>query len=88
VPGPVSDVPAEADHQPALRGDGYLVDRRVELLWSAIKKRELANLAGDHLADVDDATQRGIHRIGQNNQLPWSFLAHTGLPIQPPHPQN
>ncbi|MFF3404450.1 hypothetical protein ACFYW6_39380, partial [Streptomyces sp. NPDC002659] len=31
---------------------------------------------------------RGIHRIGQNNQLPWSFLAHTGLTIQPPHPQN
>jgi transposase len=60
----------------------------VELLWSAIKKRELSNLAGDHLADVADATERGIHRIGQNNQLPWSFLAHTGLPIQPPHPQN
>jgi hypothetical protein len=27
----------------------------VELLWSAIKTRELANLAGDHLADVADA---------------------------------
>jgi transposase len=60
----------------------------VELLWSAIKKRELANLAGDHLADVADATERGIHRISQNHQLPWSFLAHTGLTIQPPHPQN
>lgn len=27
----------------------------VELLWSATKTRELANLAGDHLADVADA---------------------------------
>ncbi|MEU6472460.1 transposase [Streptomyces massasporeus] len=32
----------------------------VELLWSSLKKRELANLAGDHLADV--ATEQGIHR--------------------------
>ncbi|MFD5430165.1 transposase [Streptomyces sp. NPDC127084] len=28
----------------------------VELLWSSLKKRELANLAGDHLADIADAT--------------------------------
>ncbi|MFD9934090.1 transposase [Streptomyces massasporeus] len=34
----------------------------VELLWSSLKKRELANLAGDHLADVADATEQGIHR--------------------------
>ncbi|MEU9124941.1 transposase [Streptomyces sp. NPDC048506] len=60
----------------------------VELLWSAIKTRELANLAGDHLADVADATERGIHRISQNDQLPWSFLTHTGLTIHPPHPPN
>ncbi|MEV8395512.1 MULTISPECIES: transposase [unclassified Streptomyces] len=60
----------------------------VELLWSSIKNRELANLAGDHLADLADATERGIHRINQNNQLPWSFLTHTGLTIHPPHPQN
>ncbi|MGW0316572.1 transposase [Streptomyces flavidovirens] len=51
----------------------------VELLWSSLKKRELANLAGDHLADVADATEQGIHRINQNRQLPWSFLTHTGL---------
>ncbi|MFF7725870.1 transposase [Streptomyces sp. NPDC008001] len=30
----------------------------VELLWSSIKTRELANLASDHLADV---AERGIH---------------------------
>ncbi|MFE9122365.1 transposase [Streptomyces sp. NPDC007172] len=60
----------------------------VELLWSSIKKRELANLAGDHLADVADATEQGIHRINNNPQLPWSFLTHTGLTIHPPHPPN
>ncbi|MEU3597975.1 transposase [Streptomyces sp. NPDC006798] len=60
----------------------------VELLWSSLKKRELANLAGDHLADVADATEQGIHRINANPRLPWSFLAHTGLTIHPPHPPN
>ncbi|MFG2425861.1 hypothetical protein ACGFWD_43695 [Streptomyces sp. NPDC048448] len=57
----------------------------VELLWSAIKTRELANLAGDHLADVADAAERGIHRVCSSQQLPWSFLAHTGLSIPPNH---
>ncbi|AQW49471.1 hypothetical protein SHXM_02934 [Streptomyces hygroscopicus] len=60
----------------------------VELLWSAIKARELANLAGDHLADVADAAERGIHRICSNEQLPWSFLTHTGLTIHPEPPRN
>ncbi|MEV6841775.1 hypothetical protein AB0N17_46665 [Streptomyces sp. NPDC051133] len=60
----------------------------MELLWSSLKKRELANLAGDHLADVADATEQGIHRINTNPQLPWSFLAHTGPTIHPPHPPN
>ncbi|MBB4986383.1 hypothetical protein GGE06_008164, partial [Streptomyces sp. SFB5A] len=30
----------------------------------------------------------GIHRINQNPQLPWSFLAHTGLTLHPPTPWN
>ncbi|MEU3402284.1 transposase [Streptomyces filamentosus] len=60
----------------------------VELLWSSLKKRELANLAGDHLADVADATEQGIQRINTNPQPPCSFLAHTGLTIHPPGPQN
>ncbi|WP_381802822.1 transposase [Streptomyces niveus] len=42
----------------------------VELLWSSLKKRELANLAGGHLADVADATEQGIHRINANPRLP------------------
>ncbi|WP_281192589.1 hypothetical protein [Streptomyces vietnamensis] len=42
----------------------------MELLWSSLEKRELANLAGDHLADVAEATEEGIHRINQNRQPP------------------
>ncbi|GHJ97886.1 putative transposase [Streptomyces sp. NE5-10] len=38
----------------------------VELLWSSLKKRELANLAGDHLADVADAAEQSIRRINTN----------------------
>ncbi|MFE6127534.1 transposase [Streptomyces sp. NPDC056437] len=60
----------------------------VELLWSSLKKRELTNLAGNHLADVVDATEQGIHRVNQNPQLPWSFLTHTGLTIHPTTPPN
>ncbi|MGW3387880.1 transposase [Streptomyces cinereoruber] len=60
----------------------------VELLWSSLKKRELANLAGDHLANVADVTEQGIHRINGNPQLPWSFLAHTSLTLHPPAPPN
>ncbi|MFF9753765.1 transposase [Streptomyces sp. NPDC014344] len=60
----------------------------MELLWSSLKKRELATCAGDHLDDVADATGQGIHRISHNQQLSWSFLAHTGLTIHPPRPRN
>ncbi len=60
----------------------------VEMLWPAIKTRELANVAGDHLVDVADAAERGINRICEDDRLPWSFLAHTGLEIQPPTPHN
>ncbi|MGK5543570.1 transposase [Streptomyces sp. URMC 127] len=57
----------------------------VELLRSSIKTRELANLAD--VADAE-ATERSIHRICSNEQLPWSFLTHTGLIIHPQQPQN
>ncbi|MFG2585975.1 hypothetical protein [Streptomyces malaysiensis] len=55
----------------------------MELLWSAIKTRELANLTGDHLADT---AERAIRRVSSDGQLPWSFLTHTRLTIhtQPP----
>ncbi|MFF0479152.1 transposase [Streptomyces sp. NPDC004284] len=63
----------------------------VELLWSSLQKRELANLAGNHLADVADVadvTEQGIRRINQNDRLPCSFLTPTGLTIHPSTPQN
>ncbi|MFD3537731.1 transposase [Streptomyces sp. NPDC058661] len=80
---------AEQDWLALERSPAYAPELNpVELLWSSLKKRELANPAGDHLADVADATEQGIHRINQNRQLPWSFLAHTGLTLHPPTPQN
>ncbi|MFE9045498.1 hypothetical protein ACFY9F_35680 [Streptomyces sp. NPDC012421] len=60
----------------------------MKLLWSSLKKRELPNLACDHLADVADATEQGIHRINTNPQLPRPFLTHTGLTPHPPDPRN
>ncbi|WP_369181847.1 hypothetical protein [Streptomyces mutabilis] len=42
----------------------------VESLWSSLKQRELANLAGDHLADVADATEQGGHRINAASRPP------------------
>ncbi|MDT0471065.1 transposase [Streptomyces sp. DSM 41014] len=50
----------------------------VELLWSSLKKRELANLVGDHLADV---AEQGIHRINHNPPLPGSFLSNAHWPL-------
>ncbi|MDS1270840.1 hypothetical protein RIF23_11060 [Lipingzhangella sp. LS1_29] len=59
------------------------------MLWSAIKTRELANFAGEHLSEVADAAEAGITRIRTNDEhLPWSFLAHTGLELHPQTPQN
>ncbi|MHC3475672.1 IS630 family transposase [Streptomyces sp. 7R007] len=58
----------------------------VELLWSAIKTCELANLAGDHLADVADAAERGIQRVCSSEQLPWSFPSHTPASPSTPSP--
>ncbi|EFG10373.1 hypothetical protein [Streptomyces clavuligerus] len=50
----------------------------MELLWSSLKKRELANLAG--------LAEQGIHRVNNNPKPPCSFLTHTGPTIHPPHP--
>jgi DDE superfamily endonuclease len=58
----------------------------VEYLWSNLKGVELANYAGDQLVQVADAAEQGIHRVCDDQQLVWSFLAHTGLTLdhQPP----
>lgn len=58
----------------------------VELLWSSMKKHELANLAGHHLSEVAQAAETAIHRITTQEHLPHSYLAHTGLQLHPQTP--
>ncbi|MBB4980440.1 transposase [Streptomyces nymphaeiformis] len=80
---------AEQDWLTLERSPAYAPEPNpVELLWSSLKKHELANLAGDHLAAVADATEQGIRRINDNPRLPWSFLAHTRLTLHPLTPLN
>jgi DDE superfamily endonuclease len=51
----------------------------VEGLWANLKGGELADFAGDSLAEVADQAQRGIQRICDSDSLVVGFLAHTGL---------
>ncbi len=61
---------------------GYAPDLDpVEALWANLKGVELANLAGDTLADVTAAAERGIHRIRGTPHLAYSFLRHCGLSL-------
>jgi len=58
----------------------------VEYLWANLKGVELANFAGDAVVEVADAAERGVHRVCDDRQLVWSFLAHTGLTLDATHP--
>jgi hypothetical protein len=61
---------------------GYAPDLNpVEALWSNLKGVELANLAGDTLAEVTAAAERGIQRIRGTPHLAFSFLRHCGLSL-------
>ena len=53
----------------------------VEALWANLKGVELANLAGDTLAEVIAAADRGIQRIRDTHHLAYSFLRHCGLSL-------
>jgi hypothetical protein len=53
----------------------------VEYLWANLKGVELANFAGDSVIEVADAAEQGIRRVCDDQQLVWSFLAHTGLTL-------
>jgi hypothetical protein len=57
-------------------------------LWTNLKGVELANFAGDTVVEVADAAERGVHRVCDNQQLVWSFLAHTGLTLDDQNPPN
>jgi hypothetical protein len=60
----------------------------VEGLWANLKGVELANFAGDTVVEVADAAEQGIHRVCDDQQLVWSFLAHTGLTLDHQHLSN
>ena len=53
----------------------------VEYLWANLKGGELANCAGDSVAEVADQAQHGIHRVCDSDSLVVGFLAHTGLSL-------
>ena len=59
---------------------GYSPDLNpVETLWGNVKGQELANLCPDDLDEVADALQRGMQRVGANQDLARGFLSHAGL---------
>jgi DDE superfamily endonuclease len=53
----------------------------VEYLWANLKGVELANCAGDTVAEVADQAHRGIQRVCASDSLAVGFLAHTGLSL-------
>ena len=55
----------------------------VEYLWANLKDLELANLPTTTLAEVADATEQGIQRVCNHEDLVLGFLAHTGLALDP-----
>jgi hypothetical protein len=52
-----------------------------EYLWANLKGVELANFAGDTVAEVADQAHRGIQRVCDSDSLVVGFLAHTGLSL-------
>jgi putative transposase len=61
---------------------GYAHDLNpVELVWSSLKGRELANLCPDTIDEARDAADAGLTRIGSSYQLCFNFLDHTGLSL-------
>jgi transposase len=55
----------------------------VEYLWANLKAVELANRPTTTLAEVADATEQGIQRVCNHQDLVLGFLAHTSLALDP-----
>jgi transposase InsO family protein len=55
----------------------------VEFLWANLKGKggELANFAGDTVAEVADQAHQGVQRVCDSDSLVVGFLAHTGLSL-------
>jgi putative transposase len=61
---------------------GYAPDLNpVELVWGNVKTVELANLCPDTIDEVEMAADAALERIGNNQQLCFNFLGHTGLSL-------
>lgn len=59
---------------------GYAPDLNpVETLWGNVKGQELANRCAEGLAEAATAVNSGMRRVGQSQQLVFSFLHHAGL---------
>ena len=54
----------------------------VEYLWANLKGGELANFAGDTVAEVAGQAQQGIRRVCDSDSLAVGFLAPTGLTLK------
>jgi len=53
----------------------------VELVWGNVKSRELANLCPETIDDAEVVADAGLLRIGNDEQLCFNFLEHTGLSL-------
>jgi hypothetical protein len=51
------------------------------LVWGNVKSRELANLFPETIDDAEVVAGAGLHRIGNDEQLCFNFLEHTGLSL-------
>ena len=61
---------------------GYAPDLNpVELIWGNVKACELANLCPATIDDAEVAADTALRRIGDNEQMCFNFLAHTGLSL-------
>ena len=83
----------------ATQGDWLTVERLpayapelnpAEHLWANLKGKggELANFAGDTVAEVADQARHGIQRVCDSDSLVMGFLAHTGLALDPDNQQS
>jgi transposase len=53
----------------------------VELVWGNVKNSELANLCPDTIGEAEVVADAALERVGNNQQLCFNFLEHTGLSL-------
>jgi len=61
---------------------GYAPDLNpIEQVWGNVKSKELANLCKDTIGEIAESAQDGLDRVGDDAQLCFAFLRHTGLKL-------